>query len=177
MHPAALYLYSCLFQCLVSIEFYFNVCHRHYKLRRDIQGCQDLQNSLDHLYNDMKPAAFTSTIATLLDEMHLDDIIDQLMERKCLRSDHVMKPHQACATESTAPVLHNLNTIQSVQETNAAETVMCRREREESVITSFDNRLHDQLNVPQERVDQPRPELDSLYETQESDTEVKTLSP
>ena len=177
MHPAALHLYSCLFLCFVTIKFYFNVFHRHYKLTRDIQGRPDLQNSLDHLYNDMKPAAFTSTVATLLDEMHLDPIIDQLMERKYLRREHIKKPYQACATERTVPVLHNLNTIQSVQETNAAETVMCRCEMEESVITSFDNKLPDQLNVPQERVNQPRPELGNLYERQDSDTEVKTLNP
>ena len=119
----------------------------------------------------MYPAAFTRTVASVLDDMHFDKIIDQLQDRKYISKAHLRRSLQACAENSLnhtiqgfenrrlLPDRHVVAEVDrsqnlSVQQLHAPE---CRRELEETITTSYDNRTPNQ----QERED--------IFETGESD--------
>ena len=170
---------------------------RRNKLRRHSGECPDLCKSLDCLFMEMYPAAFTRTIAFVLDDMKFDNIIEKLLERKYISKAHLNRPIQACSDDASNYIVQGFENRSlssqhhvlaeggqsqnlSVQHSHATE---CRRELEETIITSFDKRN----TIQQEReasesvesegnlIQEPLNEVHLENSNSESDTELKQI--
>lgn len=152
---------------------------RRIKLRRHSGECQDLSKSLDCLYNDMYPGAFTRTVALILDGMPLDNVIDQLVERKLISKAHLKRPLQACAEKIQKHTIQGFENCRLSTEHQMAagghsqnlreqelHIPKCRRELGETIITSYDDR-----NLNQKE----REDLYVPYESEENPTEYSLL--
>ena len=83
----------------VGQVIYFCV-NRRCRLRRYSEEDHDFCKGLENLYTDLQPASFTRTMATVLDEMHHDTILDNLLEQNYISKAHIKRSFQACAKEN-----------------------------------------------------------------------------
>ena len=140
----------------------------------------------------MKPAAFTRTVVLVLDDMHFDNAIDKLIDRQIISKAHLKRPFQVCGQEN--------DTIQAIKNSRILpcravcakedgtcnlredQSPVCRRELEETVITSYDDRNANQqerevIIVPHGSEQSPTGETqheDSDSESEVSNSEAET---